>query len=184
MIEKEYKALLSRDKFLKLKSRIKDVYKSAEAKEFRQINYYYDTEDFSLYESRRTLRVRLIEGKYLMQFKQELEADGLNKVSKELEKEIDYLPDIIESAFDIDFDSPARLIGSLETSRESIFPRPGVRIDMDISSYLGSIDYEIEVEYESSLPKDIIDMLEDSGSVLTGKYSRFIDKAKLLRKEE
>lgn len=181
MIEKEYKALLSKDKFFKIKSQIKDVYKDAESKKFRQINYYYDTEDLSLYESRRTLRVRLIEGKYLMQFKKELEVDGLNKVAQELEKEIEYLPDNIKSVFDIDFEDPAKLIGSLETSRESIFPEPGIRIDMDISSYLDSIDYEIEVEYENSLPKGIIDMLEGCSSVLTGKYSRFIDRVKLLR---
>jgi uncharacterized protein YjbK len=148
MIELEIKQLLTKEKYHEiLKYGDFTPYKR---KQQVQLNYYYDSEGYYLYQNDITLRVRQIEDALKMEIKLSLENKGTHKVKQELSKTLVELPvniDLKQEFNDLALDIHASLIHSLVTDRTSIIVNENIRVDLDKSCYLGVIDYELEIEF-------------------------------------
>lgn len=180
MIEKEVKILLSKSDYDKLC----EIF-PAERTIF-QTNYYYSCTLEGV-----SLRVRECEGKRLLQVKAPVPGSESRKglqVRREYETEINEIPDEISAETlkeltKLDF-SDAKLTGSLFTERKLCLAYENAEICLDKSEYLGTVDYEIEVEYLGDHPEKIMKILAENGifpqKSVEGKYGRFISRKKLL----
>ena len=121
-----------------------------------QINYYFDTDDFSMNRQNTTCRIRLKDGKYTATMKKHSSATDQ---STEIEMEI---YDGLESnAFT---NMGLKLQGELITKRCVIFKDSGRETVLDKNEYLGHTDYELEIEYTQEHEKDaqvILNIIRD-----------------------
>lgn len=148
MLEREIKQLLTKELYDKL---LAETSASQTRKQHTQINYYYDTPDFRLYEQGMTLRVRQKDSSLSLELKYPVEHQETYKVKRELAHPIGELPMTfpLEKFFtEIPLQGEAQLVQMLVTERTRIAVSDSVRIDLDKSSYLGIVDYEIEIEFE------------------------------------
>lgn len=183
MLEKEIKALISKQDFENLK-----IYLSAKCKEYKsflQINYYYDNEDYYLLKHRNTLRVRQIEDKLKLEYKckKAMIMDGVH-TSQEYSKSIDDTPLFvnISDEFGIKDNNFYKYIGNLITQRSNYHVKNAV-VSLDKNYYLGKIDYELEIEGEDTREiQKIYRQLEIPSSSLfyPGKFGRYCEIAKKL----
>lgn len=179
MIENEFKVMLNKNQYEKLvKSHKWD-------KEISQTNHYFDTDDLSLFARHITCRVREISGEFFLQLKL---PTGVNFSRVELEKKLDFLPEIIDGktletlAENVDFPDVKRL-GALSTKR-LVKRFDGAEIDLDESRYFGKTDYEIEIEFTDEntareLLENVRNLIGESASnseVCTGKIRRFLEE--------
>jgi len=111
-----------------------------------QINYYYDTSDFMLFNSRATLRVRQIESMLKLQYKYNKNYSGDIRISEEYSEKISELPKTITVN-----GVETQNIGFMLTERIN-FSLENCIISLDKNHYLGVVDFEIEVESEFDLP--------------------------------
>ena len=76
----------------------------------------------------------------------------------------------------------AILIGSSTTTRHSLMWNDHAEICLDYTTYLGTEDYEIEIEFTGNCPEKLLEELKTFGVEFkdksVGKYSRFIKKLK------
>ena len=72
----------------------------------------------------------------------------------------------------------AILIGSATTTRHSLMWNEQTEICLDYTTYLGTEDYEIEIEFTGDCPEKLLEELKTFGVEFkdksVGKYSRFI----------
>jgi len=169
MLEKEYerKLIIDCEKFNLL---LEDFTEKFHREEIFQINYYYDTPDFSIFNSGETLRVRQIDDILKLQYKYNKSRINDVRISDEYSEKINELPKII-TVNDIETYN----IGFMVTHRHN-FNFEDCIVSLDKNYYLGVVDYEIEVEAEkeNELP-DILKELNFSSDSI-GKYSRFAEK--------
>lgn len=128
-----------------------------------QTNYYFDTDDFRLNKEGITCRVRRKNGVY----KATVKNHGVQKLDCSIEKELsekNYL-DLAAFAF-----LGARLQGDLVTERVVMLKDNACEMVLDRNIYLGTADYELEIEYllgfeekAADLLNQIIDMLLPRG---------------------
>lgn len=105
-----------------------------------QINYYYDTEDFSLNKRGITYRIRKKDGKYTATIKEH------NVESRECNTELSKrVTDEYDTALFVE--KHIKLQGELITERKYLVKDEGFEIVIDKNHYLGVTDYEIEIEY-------------------------------------
>ena len=186
MLENEYKVLIDETKFAHL-------FAQTEMDEsFEQINYYYDTSNYGLYNQGLTCRIRDSFKRKVLQIKYPNTA-GSN-FSSRIEKEFTinetplvitqydaqkYLPDII-------IDGDIKMLGCLKTFRWLKRLENDVLLCFDKNSYLGIIDYEIELEFDDRLIdiSTIFDSLGIQPANSKGKYSRFIEKYLSIQKPD
>ena len=110
-----------------------------------QTNYYYDTRDEVMRKRNVTVRVRQKNNKLIGTVKRHLETDNC---SIEEHFRVDTLPRVIM------WDSmPLWLKGSLQTERKIFQVCDGIILMLDLNQYLGTVDYELEIEYSESLRK-------------------------------
>lgn len=162
MIENEYKVMLDINQYNRILDWLEKKY-SERLKRFIQINYYYDTPDWDLNRFGITLRVRHKEDSLSVELKRKIESDRHLNISRELSGKIDKLPLVLKADQLPWRDIPGgydefALQGSLVTERISCTIKNGLRIDLDKNFYLGIVDYEIEIEYESDLEKEASDL--------------------------
>lgn len=152
-----------------------------------QTNHYYIPKgDTGL----TSIRVRQIGGKYFLQLKVPVSENGALHVKKEFERQLDSLPEKLsaqELSELVGSDFPAAdLAGSLHTRRKLCTAFESVEICLDKSDYLGVTDYELELEYTGDYPEKPLEILKSAGIVqgkaVTGKYARFMERAKSLGK--
>ncbi len=179
MIEREFKAMLSKEEYGKLLS----LYEWDRV--ILQTNHYYDTPDLLLSKRHITCRVRVIEGESFLQLKLPAGAD-YERV--ELERNIGgSVPDVIsgelqnELAKEYRADLPeVRRLGALTTERR-VKRLDGAEIDLDKSSYFSKTDYELEIEFtDESTARSLFEEIKNyagivaAGDICIGKVRRFL----------
>jgi uncharacterized protein YjbK len=204
-IEKELKYQLTKADFYKFKNFL-DNNEVNRVSTFTQINYYFDTEELSLKDRDTTIRIRkIIEPlkKYELTLKTPLRKSNnsnikiKNEFSLDLDEQIaeciitkgnfkNYyflLNKILNEVKEEICPDKITLIGNLKTIREIyLLDYNYDPINIDISSYLGEEDYEIEWEtdkvYEAAnILVKILNKLEITVSNNTlSKNTRFINK--------
>ncbi len=138
MLEFEKKVMLTPKEYEFLKK-----YRYAAAENAVQINYYYDTDDFELNRKEITCRIREKNGICTATVKEHRLKGGDCSVENS---------NAVKDRYD---DSIFREMGlccqgSLETFRSTYTPVSGLKIMLDRSAYLGTVDYELEIEYEKA----------------------------------
>ena len=169
MLEKEYERKLLID-FKKYNLLLIDLSEKIPREDIFQINYYYDTLDFTIFYSGETLRIRQIENNLKLQYKYNKTQINNIRISDEYSEKISELPEsIIVNGVE------TYNIGFMTTERHN-FNLENCIISLDKNYYLGVVDYEIEVETEKEdeLPDILKNLNFESESI--GKYRRFAEK--------
>lgn len=177
-LEKEFKALISQDQYKKVFS----IYTWNEV--FTQINFYY-IDDSQLFLSEGiTVRVRGVKSKLKLQVKIEEISSNAARVNKEYEKKMISVPYTIEGK-DLkelcdNFNFPnVSLKGFLISERAVYFTNIGVTLFLDKNTYLDTVDYEVEIEYEGNLDEQKQCFINELGlnfiKDTPGKYHRFFE---------
>lgn len=170
-IEIEYKCLIEE----KIYDKILEFYHNEKIKKYIQINYYFDTPDFSFFSNNTTLRVRQKENQLLIQYKYGKSTEKSIRTSKEYVLETEKFPLTIRLDNKL-----ANLLGNLITERIEI-NYCGAKLCLDKNFYLGSIDFELEIETADKVViNKIVEELKLEEIPIRGKYSRFIDKYRSL----
>jgi len=178
MIEKEFKVLLSKEKYLELFKRF-DWHKSV-----KQINHYYADNERLLIEEDITVRVREISGTYILQIKSPILEESALHVKDEYEEKLATLPNIIYTdqinrATGLSI-GHASYVGSLQTYRKICYWNDTVQMCLDQNDYLSIVDYELEIEYDDEIPYKLLEMLTSYGIFFNddacGKYLRYMQE--------
>lgn len=173
-IELEYKTLLTKEQFEKIKSN----YPFLEPK--KQVNHYFDTDDKKMKARRSPLRIREIDDKYILTLKK---PNNIGVLEYECEvQSLDFanntIPnDILEALGDVT-PNDVHEYGALTTYR-SIFETELATICLDENFYVNEHDYEIE--YEVKKEHDSLKMFKafmyangiNNPKPAPGKASRF-----------
>lgn len=178
MVEKEIKVILSELQYTAVNSMFEWD------NEVDQTNYYYHDKYSIDNDTEQTVRVRNLDGRYLLQVKMPLYKKGNLFVKREFEKEIFSLPNVI-TAVELQeltckpWKSDMNIIGSLKTHRKVCHSYDDIEICLDYNSYLNQCDYEIEIEYKNDYPQFLVELLMNNKIPIeknaTGKHTRFIN---------
>ena len=180
MIEKELKVLLN----YTLYKTVLHLFDWDET--YTQINYYYSDNEFLLEQKKICSRVRVINGEYKLQIKMPVYNNTSLHIKDEYEEKIDELPHYISSSklnaiTKMSFDE-AYKVGTLTTERRVKSYKDGITICLDKNSYLGIIDYELEIEFEDNVDEHLLNLLKKNEinfeNTAKGKYSRFMKRLK------
>ncbi len=148
-------------------------------KGYVQVNYYFDTPAFSLATAHAMMRVRQVENRLLLQYKNKRKRVGSMLLCDEFEEELPSLPRKINPAahFEGAEDVECGFVGNMVTHRTD-FVFPGAVVSLDESFYLGKSDYEIEIEGEEGAIETLAAFLNPQGESKTGngKFSRFVGR--------
>lgn len=132
-IERERKYLLDAREYFALK---KAYAKKSDV--ILQKNYYYDTKDFEFGKRGITCRIREKDGKFVATVKTHSgRGDGISY------EHSCAVSDEYDGSF---FDARTSLWGVLVTERIILFADRFVEVVLDRNSYLGTVDYELEIE--------------------------------------
>ena len=87
-------------------------------------------------------------------------------IKEEYERDIKDLPDKIlgeqlKDILGIDFPD-FYMLGKLETKRKVFYPNRDVEISLDMSTYFGKVDYEIEIEFGKEVPSELLLLLAET----------------------
>ena len=137
-----------------------------------QINYYYDDSSFIVHSRGETLRVRQTGEKLVMEHKYDKSRSGDMSISKEAATPISQLPVSIK----ID-GLKTNLIGTLMTNRCD-FEINDIKLSLDRSFYLGTVDYELEIETQGDivLPDFMQELVNGNAVSPMGKFCRFVSR--------
>lgn len=124
-----------------------------------QINYYFDTDDFSMNRQNTTCRIRLKDGKYKATMKKH-SSDG----DQSTETEMEICNGLESNTFT---DMGLKLQGELITKRCIVFKDANCEAVLDKNEYLGQTDYELEIEYKTEHEKDAQAILKIFRDMLT-----------------
>ncbi len=134
MVEYEKKIPISEAEYNRITENLEFIHTD------NQENYYYDTEDFFFNKQGTTFRIRKKDGKYTATIKKH------NIKTKECNTEISKnVLDEYDTKFFVD--KHIKLQGKLSTERKYFVKDDGFEIVIDKNHYLGTTDYEIEIEY-------------------------------------
>ncbi|WP_416326843.1 CYTH domain-containing protein [[Eubacterium] hominis] len=164
-IEKEYKVLLTKEQFHILTKQYDHLVF------IRQINTYYDTEDWQIRKNYGSMRIREKEGHFIFTLKKHTN-EGLMEFEKEVfENSILAFEDseIKALLLELNIKSPIVELTSLTTDRAVIF-NGYAEICFDHNMYHGIEDYEIEYEYKKE--HDGLRMFEDILKPLNIHYEK------------
>lgn len=178
-IEKEIKILLNESEY----NLVSNMFEWCS--EVEQINHYYANINNIIDDSNSTIRVREINGIFLLQIKLPLLENGNCFLKHEFEKPIEEVPLIIKRemlenlVIGKRFDDVEK-IGTLTTKRKICSNMADIQICLDYNLYLNTHDYELEIEFHEKYPYEIIKRLNYMGIYTNiksrGKYSRFLSK--------
>lgn len=139
--ETEIKYILTREQYYSLKTSLGNDHKQTE-----QINYYYDTEDEILRIHDITCRIRQKDESLTGTLKKHGRKDG---ISIEKNFKVKNLPNqmTIEHI-------RVRLMGQLITFRTEYVLSEHISLMLDKNIYLGTVDYELEIEYDKNYQEE------------------------------
>ena len=180
MLEQEYKKLLTREQY-------EEVLKTfAWDDDYDQINIYYGEDECGDKPGRPTVRIRSKKGHMMLEAKVPKGAsDKAVKVSEEYAREIACVPYVLSGEELSDLTGIAdmgerHILGLLATNRKTNHEYEGCEIALDRNEYSGMTDYEIEIEFETELPKELLAKLDflsiDITKRTVGKYRRFLER--------
>lgn len=142
MTELEKKLLLTEDEYDYLMEHLGYESPLIQKPIITQINYYFDTDDFSMNRQNTTCRIRLKDGKYKGIMKQHsIDSD------QSIETEVEVYDGLISNTFT---EMGLKLQGELITERCIIWQDTYCEVVLDKNEYLGHVDYELEIEYLSN----------------------------------
>ena len=174
-LEIEYKSLLSETEFGKLKKQF------SEFPPILQTNTYFDSEDRSLYQQHISLRIRQMNGEFVLTIKHPY-GEHVQEYNAEIaDSKLSTLVShpYIEKYINPYISREIGVLGTLSTSRISIPFRQGV-LCLDQNMYLNKIDYELEYELNENCTDDYEGFLfflaqyEIDEKKAKGKFFRFI----------
>lgn len=158
MTELEKKMLISKDEYEYLMEHFGCESPLIQKPIVTQVNYYFDTDDFSMNRKNTTCRIRLKEGKYKATMKQHsLESDHST------ETELEVRDGIRDNAF---IDIGLKLQGELITERCIILKDFDCEVALDKNTYLAHEDYELEIEYAPEHEKNASSIMRIFQNVL------------------
>lgn len=174
MTEKEYKVLINQDDYKELLGSF------GFNKNYRQVNYYFDTKDNYCKLNNITIRIREKENKYYLQVKVPIKYDNALHIKKEYEKTYSFLKtqitsDELKTLTCLEIPT-VNCIGMLATQRKEYIINDSI-LCLDKNEYNGVIDYELEIEFQRQVDKSVIPILNEMGlnfdKTVDGKFSRF-----------
>ena len=124
-----------------------------------QINYYFDTDDFSMNRQNTTCRIRLKNGKYKATMKKHASSGN-----QSTETEMEIYNGLESNAFT---DMGLKLQGELVTKRCVVFKDKSCEAVLDKNEYLDHKDFELEIEYTEDHEKDAQAILKVFRDMLT-----------------
>lgn len=179
--EKEFKYVVSAELFQTFLSKCNEEYQFVKHK--LQANYYYDTDKDALNKLRTTVRIRQQHSDMKLQIKRHREnKDGL-ATSDEYSGQIDTLPFTLKipDVYDV-----LILKGVLITDRRMFSFGENSTICFDSNMYLGTCDYEIEVEVDDvdiNLARMLIEDLGLNSESFLSKSERFFGRLEAMKSE-
>lgn len=177
MIETELKAMLTSKQYDTVLNMFPwDVSKP-------QTNHYYTDKKGELKKNGITFRVRTIDDKHIIQVKKHINSNSPLQVCEENEFSVTNIPKGFTSS-EIEkmtgIAAETSHIGDLVTLRKSYMYCDGVEICLDKNDFLDITDYEIEIEYTTQIPQDLLNKLSMVGITFEapskGKFSRFMTR--------
>ena len=156
MIELEKKLLLTKNQYDYLMEHLGFESPLNQRTLVTQINYYFDTDDFSMNRQNTTCRIRLKDEKYTATMKQHS-----SDADKSIETEMKIHTGLDNNAFT---DMGLKLQGELITRRCVVMKDSYCEVLLDKNEYLDHTDYELEIEYSPEHEKDaqaILQILRD-----------------------
>lgn len=173
MIENEYKYVVDKETFDKILTLLEKS--GLKRKEITQVNFYYDTKDFSLYKNGSTVRIRQIGNDLELQVKEPksvCEFSSRNEYSEKIDRISDNLK-INNKSY--------TLIGHLITHRTIFRVDDNTEIMFDENSYFSVSDFEIEIEFTGEISAFIKEIISELDNIClaknSSKYKRFITEA-------
>lgn len=146
MTELEKKLLLTEDEYDYLMEHLGYESPLIQKPIVTQINYYFDTDDFSMNRQNTTCRIRLKDGKYKATMKKH--SFGTDQST---ETEMEIYDGLESNAFT---DMGLKLQGELITKRCVVLKDAHCEAVLDKNEYLGHKDFELEIEYSPEHEKD------------------------------
>lgn len=121
---------------------------------YTQTNFYYDTQDLSYNRKGITCRIREKGSRYNATIK----AHCINAHNCSEEKTIE-----VRNECDMSLFKGMNLLpqGKLQTLRKDVLMPNGIRVAIDKNTYLGTEDYELEIEYDPAFESDCKDTLHN-----------------------
>lgn len=168
MTELEKKLLLTEDEYDYLMERLSYENPLIQNNIDTQINYYFDTDDFSMNRQNITCRIRLKDGKYKATMKKHSLWD-----ERSTENEMEIYNGLDGNSFT---DMGLKLQGELTTKRCVVMKDKNCEVVLDKNEYLGHIDYELEIEYTPEHEKDAGAILKIFRDMLTRRKCFLIYK--------
>ena len=159
MTELEKKLLLTEDEYDYLMEHLGYESPLIQKPIVTQINYYFDTDDFSMNRQNTTCRIRLKDGKYKATMKKH--SFGADQST---ETEMEIYDGLESNAFT---DMGLKLQGELITKRCVVLKDANCEAVLDKNEYLGHTDYELEIEYTPEHEKDAQAILKIFRDMLT-----------------
>ncbi|MBQ8415778.1 MAG: CYTH domain-containing protein [Clostridia bacterium] len=159
MTELEKKLLLTEDEYDYLMEHLGYESPLIQKSISTQINYYFDTDDFSMNRQNTTCRIRLKNGKYQATMKKRSPGDD-----QSTETEMEIYSGLESNAFT---DMGLKLQGELITKRCVVFKDANYEAVLDKNEYLDQTDYELEIEYTPDHEKDAQAILKIFRDMLT-----------------
>lgn len=163
MTELEKKLLLSKDEYNYLMEHFGYNDTMIRKPIVKQINYYFDTDDFSMNRQNITCRIRLKNGKYRAIMKKHFA-----NTDQSTETEMEIYHGIYENAFT---KMGLTLQGELITERCIILKNEIFEVALDKNEYLGHADYELEIEYLPHYEENAQALLSSLHTMLIRKKS-------------
>jgi len=167
MIENEIKVLLTKNEYEYLLNQFGFERQYNRKVINTQKNYYYDTEDFEMNRQNKTCRIRIKDGKYTATIKKHLSTGN-----QSVENDIQLSTDLYHNAF---VDMGLQLQGVLVTTRSVLLKDRICEVVLDRNEYLGTVDYELEIEYEANQQKNAHSILINILSMLPNQDIHFLE---------
>ena len=159
MTELEKKLLLTEDEYDYLMEHLGYESPLIQKPITTQVNYYFDTDDFSMNRQNTTCRIRLKDGKYKATMKKHASSGD-----QSTETEMEIRNGFESNAFT---DMGLKLQGELVTQRFVVLKDANCEAVLDKNEYLGHTDYELEIEYTQDHENDAQAILKIFRDMLT-----------------
>ena len=145
MLEFEKKFMLSPEEY-------RILYQAFDAPVHTQTNFYYDTQDLFYNSQGITCRIRAKDGRY----KATIKEHHLHTSECSEERTM-----VVKNEYDTSLFKGMNLLlqGKLQTARKKVNMHGGVCLALDRNLYLGLVDYELEMEYDSRFENSCDDAL-------------------------
>ena len=162
-----------------------ELFKHLPAERFTQINYYYDTENELFRKQKTTCRIRQI-GNYLKGTKKThvMKENSMHSIEQS------FTVNDFQECFVID-NEKVFLKGQMTTERTIIPIFPDINLMIDRNIYLGTVDYELELEFSPEHETEADGMMKLIDSITNihefspslSKSERFFERLHQIREE-